>query len=68
MANGPQAPIDPGYLLAHGWKFIQRQKQAYGWIYYWDHPDHQREDGRWYTQTQAVKKASDLRREARDAK
>ena len=49
-----QTARDQNYLKANGWRLITSTRSKYGMHYYWDHPDHQRNDGFWWFQGSAV--------------
>lgn len=61
----PQTERNQEYLKANGWRLVTSQRAKYGVLYYWDHPDHQRRDGRWWTQGDAVHKQKVLDRAAK---
>ncbi len=50
-------------LISAGWKQVGSQPSKYGPIRYWDHPDHQKEDGRWHTTGEAKTIQSELDRQ-----
>jgi hypothetical protein len=45
---------DAEYLKDNGWRLVTKSRYKYGTIHYWDHDMHQRRDGRWWTQGDAV--------------
>ena len=50
----PKTERDQNYLKANGWRLITSKPYQYGMNYYWDHDQHQRRDGRWWTQGDAI--------------
>lgn len=44
---------DAQRLIAHGWRRIGTKRHKYGFIHYWDHPDHQPDKHGAFTTTEA---------------
>lgn len=42
------------YLESKGWRYITSRQLQYSRVHYYDHDDYPRDDGRWYTQGDAV--------------
>lgn len=50
------------YLFSNGWRMVIDRIGKYGNCSFWEPPDfeNRKEDGRWYTQTEAVRKQREL--------
>ncbi len=46
---------DQQFLFDWGWRKMPTQRSKYGLIHYWDHSLHQKRNGMWWTQGDALR-------------